>query len=440
MKKTWLIVRREYLTRVRNRTFLLSTFLTPLFFALMIGTIVAITISSKNDDLDSIAVVDDSGLFTANRDSSQSLVFVTNGKTDTGDFEKKGYKAIVYSPHTGPNSTDRWKIFSRKTVGLMENQQVNEKIRNEWEKKQLTKMGVNIYSVDSIKKAAGKIGIDPVILENGGEKSGNSGIAYGVGYGAGFLIYITLFIYGSMVMRGVMEEKTNRIAEVIISSVKPFQLMMGKILGIGAVGLTQFFLWVILIGLFFSLMNVFLPPGMLEQVNGATSQMPGNNAEASEALAGLAAVQQGVSSVDWLSIIACFTFYFIFGYLFYASLFAAVGSTVNEDPQDAQSLMLPITMPIVLAIVIMVNAIIRPEGNLAVISSMIPFFSPVVMMARIPFGIPGTVPYWQLGLSMIILVCGFLFNTWLSAKIYRTGILLYGKKVTWREMGKWLMK
>ena len=146
------------------------------------------------------------------------------------------------------------------------------------------------------------------------------------------------------------------------------------------------------------------------------------------------------TGVNWVLIISCFLFYFVFGYLFYAALFAAVGSAVNEDPQDAQSLMFPITMPIVIAIIIMINAITHPESSLATWSSMIPFFSPIVMMARIPFGVPGTVPWWQLGVSMLLLVAGFLFTTWLSAKIYRTGILMYGKKATWKEMWKWAFR
>ena len=154
----------------------------------------------------------------------------------------------------------------------------------------------------------------------------------------------------------------------------------------------------------------------------------------------LAETKQTLSSVNWLLVVGCFIFYFIFGYLFYAALFAAVGSAVNEDPQDAQSLMLPITMPLVLAIIIMINAIVHPDGTMAIWSSIIPFFSPVVMMARIPFGVPGTVPWWQLGLSMSLLVAGFFFTTWLSGKIYRTGILMYGKKASWKEMWKWAFR
>ena len=236
-------------------------------------------------------------------------------------------------------------------------------------------------------------------------------------------------------MRGVMEEKTNRIAEVIVSSVKPFQLMMGKIVGIGAVGLTQFLLWILLIVVFSAVLGAFIPPEVLRQAQQANAQMPGG--QGNEAMIQLAGTIHNFSTVNWPLIVGCFIFYFVSGYLFYAALFAAVGSAVNEDPQDAQSLVFPITMPLVLAIIIMINAITHPESGLATWSSIIPFFSPIVMMARIPFGVPGTVPWWQLGLSMTLLVAGFLFTTWLSAKIYRTGILLYGKKITWKEMWKW---
>ncbi len=330
MNKTWLIIKREYTTRVRNRTFLLSTFLTPLLF----------------------------------------VGFIT---------------AVAY--------------ISAKTGGKEE--------------------------ADT----------EIVVKKNRINKKEQSDVAYVVGYGGGFLIYITLFIYGSMVMRGVMEEKTNRIAEVIVSSVKPFQLMIGKIVGIGAVGLTQFFMWLLLIIVFAGALNAFIPPDILAKAGNAGHGM-GAGDQAQEAMESLTRVRSDFAAVNWWLVLPSFVFYFLFGYLFYASIFAAVGSTVNEDPQDAQSLMFPITMPIILSIIIMFNCISNPDGSLATWSSMIPFFSPVVMMARIPFG----VPWWQLVLSMFLLAGGFLFTTWLGARIYRTGILLYGKKVTWREIGKWLMR
>jgi ABC-2 type transport system permease protein len=216
--------------------------------------------------------------------------------------------------------------------------------------------------------------------------------------------------------------------------------MLGKIIGIGAVGLTQFLIWIILIGGISTLLTSMIPQEVLLQAQQTGQQIPGSAQQGSEAIRNIAAAQASLSSINWSLVIFCFIFFFLGGYLFYAALFAAVGSAVNEDPQDAQSLMMPITIPIVLGIIIMINAINDPSGPLATWSSIIPFFSPIVMMARIPFGVPDTVPYWQLGLSMALLVLGFFFTTWLSARIYRTGILLYGKKPTLKEMAKWVRR
>jgi ABC-2 type transport system permease protein len=226
----------------------------------------------------------------------------------------------------------------------------------------------------------------------------------------------------------------------MISSVKPFQLMLGKIIGIGAVGLTQFLIWIVLLFTITTVTTSMIPHDVLDQVNAAKNQIPGNSQQTSEAIQNLAKAQATLSSVNWPLVIVCFIFYFLGGFLFYASLFAAVGSAVNEDAQDAQSLTLPITLPIILGIIIMINSINDPISPLATWASIIPFFSPIVMMSRIPFGVPDTVPVWQLATSMVLLVAGFLFTTWLSAKIYRTGILLYGKKPTWKEMIKWVRR
>lgn len=442
MHKIWLIIKREYLTRVRNRTFILSTFLTPLFFAGLIGIIVFITI--KNTDKEKVAIIDNSGVFKKDIDSVKSIKLVLNPVVDTVNFEKSGYSGILFAPHSGINNTNNWRLYSRKSFAISAVSSIEDKIRKGLENNLLmSRYQVSSNNIDSVREVSRRTELEEKRLGVGARlQDGNSVVAYGVGYGAGFLIYITLFIYGAMVMRGVMEEKTNRIAEVIISSVKPFELMMGKIIGIGAVGLTQFLMWIILITVFSSIIGALIPPEILVQVNEANKSIPGGqmNMQGNEALIGLAKASNELSSVNWFLVVGCFIFYFLFGYLFYAALFAAVGSSVNEDPQDAQSLMFPITMPIILAIVIMINAITHPDSSLATWSSIIPFFSPIVMMARIPFGVPGTVPYWQLGLSMFLLVLGFLITTWISAKIYRTGILLYGKKATWKEMWKWAFR
>ena len=228
-------------------------------------------------------------------------------------------------------------------------------------------------------------------------------------------------------MRGVTEEKTNRIAEVIVSSVKPFELMMGKIIGIGAVGLTQFAIWIILmIMMQFALPLIF--PDMLTQVNNAAS-----NPESASMVANIA---QGLSSLPVTKIVLAFIFYFIGGYLTYASMFAAIGSVVSEDQSEAQQLVFPVLMPIILGFVIMMQAINEPNSNLAVFGSLFPLTSPIVMMGRITYEIP----VWQMAVSMVLLIgCFFLF-TWLTGKIYRTGILMYGKKPGWKEMMKWAFR
>ncbi|WP_018611777.1 ABC transporter permease [Segetibacter koreensis] len=437
MKKILLIIQREYWTRVRNKTFILSTILTPLLFAGLITTVTVISI--KNIDHEKVAVIDHENLLNGQIENTKALTFAFPKDVDSNNYIAKGYSAILYTP--GP-SNNGYKLISKKQFGMVAEGDLEEKINKSVENNFLaSKYHIDAKDLEADRKQAGSAHINQTYQEGTEVKKGNSELAYGIGYGSGFLIYITLLIYGTMVMRGVSEEKTNRIAEVVISSVKPFQLMIGKIVGIGAVGLTQFLIWIILIIGLTSAATTFLSKETLQQAQESSQQMPGSGMHAaSGAATGFNDIKETLSEANWFLIIGCFLFYFLFGYLFYASLFAAVGSTVNEDAQDAQSLQLPITMPIIVSIVIMMNAITNPSGSLATWASLIPFFSPIVMMGRIPFGVPGTVPYWQLLLSMLLLVAGFLLTTWVSAKIYRTGILMYGKKATWREIGKWAFR
>jgi len=438
MSKVGLIIKREYLSRVRKKTFILTTILTPLLF---IGMIAAVTfITAKNIRNEKLAVVDEQSLLKSNLKNSKSVSYEFRNDVDTSNFKSKGFTAILFAPHSGINQTRNFKLISEKSLNRIANDRIDKDISHALESNMISQeLKIDPVLIDSIKSRANEVKIEAVKKDELGKlTSSNFDIASGIGYLTGFLIYITLFIYGVMVMRGVMEEKTNRIAEVMISSVKPFQLMMGKIIGIGAVGLTQFLIWIILISGLSVLFGSSLSPETMQQVQNA--QQGAGGMQQSAPPGGMAALVTNLSSVNWIMVVGCFLFYFLGGYLFYASLFAAVGSAVNEDSQDAQSLSFPITLPIILAIIIMINAINDPGSSLATWSSIIPFFSPIVMMARIPFGVPDTVPYWQLGVSMVLLVLGFLFTTWLSAKIYRTGILLYGKKPSWKEMVKWLRR
>ena len=442
MNKISLIIQREYLTRVKNKRFILTTILMPL---LIVGFIAASTLLAiKGKDTHKIAVVDSNGFFRGNIKNSKELNFDFPQGVDTTNYLKKGYTDIIILPKFDGTEKMKYTIRSGKRISITTEDAISERINAAVEDKMLQDAGINKMQLDSIHKQSQYAELKTI--EESGDKAQESsaGLSYAIGFGSGMLIYITMFIYGAMVMRGVMEEKTNRIAEVMVSSVKPFQLMMGKIIGIGAVGLTQFFMWIILVMALTTAAQAFIPHDVLQQVQSLqqyNGQMPsGGMMKAGEAAQQIYKVQHTFSTANWPVIIGCFIFYFLGGYLFYAALFAAVGSAVNEDPQDAQSLMLPITMPIIFSFIIMSNAVQDPSTPIAVWASIIPFSAPMVMMARIAYGVPGTVPYWQLAASMLSLVLGFMFTTWLSGKIYRTGILMYGKKTSWKEMFKWAFR
>ena len=436
MNKTWLILKREYITRVRNKTFLLSTFLLPIVMILFIFGSAYFAMSSK-DNLKKIAVVNDPGMFKSNlKSDSARMLFDFTSNVDSTNFESKGYDAVLNL--SNDSVSKNFTVHSKKQLGMDGKQIIENRLDRAFEKNQLQKNGIHKEILDSInKEAMGAYTIENRLTsEKGKSEEVNAAVNYGVGFGSGILIYITMFIFGAMVMRGVMEEKTNRIAEVMVSSVKPFQLMMGKIIGIAAVGLTQLFLWVVLITILSSAAAAFLPSEMIQQAGEANKSMPGAMGGNNEMAMKILDLQKDISSINWALIISCFIFYFLGGYLFYASLFAAIGSVINEDPQEAQSLMLPITMPIIFAFIILTSNLNTPDSKVMVWASMIPFTSPIVMMGRIPSGVPG----WQLAVSMILLIAGFIFTTWLAGKIYRTGILMYGKKATWKEMFKWAFR
>jgi ABC-2 type transport system permease protein len=457
MNKIYIVASREFLTRVKKKTFLLTTIGLPILIFGLYALIIFFTVKNTNEL--KIAVADNANIFngalndTSNKKKELKYQLVNNKSIEELNkaLDNEEFDAYVYVPknYVFNNSNDSVQIISKKSIGLISQSDIKDKIGDLLDEQKLLK-GLNVSKnvLDSFQKpvkvefntlknitAAAKDGIVP--KEN---ETIKSGISYGVGMFSGFLIYITLFIYGTMVMRGVMEEKTNRIAEVIVSSVKPFQLMMGKIIGIGSVGLVQFLIWIVLVfGLQMLLPLIF--PDMLSSMQSQPIQ-PGMVAATSAVEKANASGMIGeiLASVNIPLIVGCFLFYFLGGYFMYASLFAAVGSTVNEDPQDAQSLTLPITMPIIFAFVIMMQAINAPNSAISVFGSLFPLTSPIVMMARVAHGVPDGVPVYQLILSMVFLVVGFIGTTWLAGKIYRTGILMYGKKVTLKELAKWAFK
>ncbi len=429
MQKIWLIIQREYLTRVRKKMFIVTTLVFPLLFfgvMLLMGVMAAKSKESQN-----IMVLDQSNYFEGklkNQDS-KNFSFEKNKSWDevVSTYEKAGYSGALLIPSTIFETGNKPEFKSPKKVGLATEEFLKDEINDLVEAKHMADRGITKTQLDSLKS-----NIKIIFSDNEGKRSSTIG-SFGIGYMAGIIMYITLLIYGMMVMRGVMEEKTNRIAEIIISSVKPFQLMMGKIIGIAGVGLTQFIIWILFMLLLTTLGASFFPDLFAQAQEARKMGMTTGTADDNQMMQ---AVISELGQMPWGLIIGTFIFYFIGGYLFYASLFAAVGSAINDDPNEAQSMSLPITLPIIIGFFIMINSFNDPNGTLAVVGSMIPFTSPIVMMGRIGFG----VPWWQLALSMSFLVIGFIFTTWLSAKIYRTGILLYGKKVTWKEMIKWLRR
>jgi ABC-2 type transport system permease protein len=442
MNKIWLIFKREYLTRVRNKTFILSTFLLPIVIVLFIVGAVFLGIKGKTNHR--IAVIDANNYLKDYLKSDSTIAFVYGPGLDTGNYEAKGCTAVLIVPELKEGQKTMLRLKYKKQLGLNDVGDLEGRINRAITDHMIfQKTNITRGKLDSIRTES-DIAELKTFEDSGKEaKASSQGLAYGIGYVSGFLIYILTFIYGAAVMRGVMEEKTNRIAEVIVSSVKPFQLMFGKITGIGAVGLTQFLMWIILIIVLVTGAQAFISHDTLmevKQIQDANNMGNTSAIKASEQAQNIYWWTSRLSTANWGLIVFCFIFYFLGGYLFYSSLFASVGSVVNEDPQEAQSLMLPITMPIIFSFIIMSMAIQDPGGPLAVWGSMIPFSSPIVMMARIPYGVPSTVPWWQLGLSMLFLIAGFLFTTWMAGKIYRTGILMYGKKPTWKTMWKWTLK
>ncbi len=420
MNKIFIIIRREYLTRVRKKTFIISTLLFPLLYLALIFGMGFIAEKSKQSL--HVALIDSSGYFTApllikeNLADDNSVITLVDKNADSvmADHKKAGYDGYIIVPAINWKQGAPLLFKANKAYGRSSTAAVEAKLNTIW-----TSIKKDSLQIDSLKQDIlnQRLMVTPKNIQ---DETANAQYAEAIGYICGFLIYLILLIYGSQVMMGVMEEKTNRIAEVIVSSVKPFQMMLGKILGIGLVALTQFLLWIAFVLIIYNV-------GKASGNTGMASDMVGK-------------MQQIFTSVNVPLILFCFGFYFLAGFFFYASLYGAIGSAVNEDMREAQSLSFPVTMLVIISIAMMSAAIADPTGPIAVWGSIIPFSSPIVMMARIPFGVPGTVPWWQLILSMSVLILSFTFTVWFAGKIYRTGILMYGKKPTWKELMKWAFR
>ena len=442
MNKTFIIIRREYLTRVRKTSFIVMTLLGPVLFAAMM--LMPVWFATMDDEeVKQIAVLDSTRLFLKKIPETAKFKFTYAFDVKLEDFKKNlsktEYFGILYIPGYVVQVPRGVEFYSYKQPPANLTMHIANAIEKELEVEKLK--SYDIENLDDILKSV-KTRIDIrtfKLSESGAEKESHSLLNIGVAYASALLIYMFIFLFGSQVMRGVIEEKSSRIVEVIVSSVKPFQLLMGKVVGVALVGLTQFLAWIVLTLILVTLVqSVFLSDltkEALQQTNNVhmIGSLAGDQLQQSATAEKAQEILDIVQSINFGVLIGCFLFFFIGGYLLYGSLFAAIGSAVDTEA-DTQQFMLPITIPLILAIFVMVNAMQNPDSSLAFWFSIIPFTSPVVMMARIPFG----VPYPELALAMVLLVLTFIGAIWLSAKIYRTGILIYGKKMTYRELWKWL--
>ncbi|HEY0298522.1 MAG TPA: ABC transporter permease [Arachidicoccus sp.] len=422
MNKILLIIQREFLSRVQKKTFLLVTIGLPILISGIYAAIIYFSVHSSSRT--KIMVVDNANFFhdsLTSSDENISFVFAKNQiedslKSKTVHNEIDGFINIL------PNADllkDSIEIIMQKKIGFVDKEKIKNDIQN---RLQQLKINSLIADTSALAQAQHETKISFLNMNDKSGSDDKTTISSIVGFACGILIYMILLLYGMSVMRGVMEEKTNRIAEIVVSSVKPFQLMMGKILGIGAVGLLQFVIWIVLS----IVLKVIVPMFFLKSNSGSA--------------AAVHSVINTIGNIDFALIIPLFLIYFLGGYLVYASLFAAIGCTVSDGQQDAQGLQLPVTLPIIFGFVIMTQAINNPTSGLSVFGSLFPLTSPIVMMARVAQGVPDAVSYFQLILSILILFATFICTTWFAGKIYRTGILMYGKKTTWKELMKWAFR
>lgn len=450
MSKISVIIQREYVSRVKKKSFIIMTLLAPVLMA-AIFVVPALLMTNQDADFKKIAVIEKvPGTFrnVIKNTKDAEFVYIDSLKIDDikTTFAERGYYGVLYISPEVATIPDAVQLISRKQppIGLLEH--IESSLEKDIEKQKL--LTYNIDNLDSILKGIQtSVNVQTLKMDElGNEMQTSTGISMALAYLLGFLMYMLTFIFGAQVMRGVIEEKTNRVVEVIISSVKPVELMIGKIIGIAMVGLTQFLIWIILTaGIATFVKSSVLPADMLNGVSQTISKdvmasdIPGaeTTMQQSDAATTFSADFTkgftGFINQRWGLIIPAFIFYFITGYLLYASVFAAIGSAVDNET-ETQQFMLPVTIPIILALFVAMSIMNNPESSIAFWFSMIPLTSPIVMIARIPFDVPG----WQIAVSMGIMLVTIILFIWMAAKIYRTGILMYGKKASWKEMWKWL--
>jgi ABC-2 type transport system permease protein len=438
MNKLWLIIQREYLSRVKKRSFILATLLTPLAFALFF-VVVGFIFSYDSGEALRVVFIDPGQIMkkeaSLKSEEDNSLHFIKSTKplAELKELVNQGeYDGVLVLPAVRDIYSNKDTIFyyTDNPVSITVSTAIKNRVGKSIREYKVAALQLDEKALDALKT---DLVFDPVPISTTTEDDSSMASAIGAAIGGlmGFIMYITVFIYGMMVMRSVMEEKTNRIVEIMISTVKPFELMMGKIIGVGAVGLTQVAIWMVMIPLLAIIVQFFFGFNAEELQQMNTGAPPPDMEELGFTVQEL---MSEVARQNWWLIVPLFIFYFLGGYFLYASLFAAVGSAMGDDSGEGQALTIPITIPVVLALYIMMASVQSPHSNMAVWSSIFPLFSPIVMPARLAFD----PPLWQILLSVLVLALSAVFFVWLSGRIYRVGILMYGKKVTFKELAKWM--
>lgn len=437
--KTWIVARREYLSRVQKKSFILVTLLTPLgiaVFSVLIGFIM--NAGSKSDQ--QVVIKDETGIIRQMAAEDKDFPYDFSDKNLAvlkEDYSSLGYDLLVYVPALRDSATMRLaaSYYSNEKPSLMILESIESKLSDQIETYRMRKSNIDQKLLDSFRAE--------VSLENGAMNSDDPGsaaatgklniiIGTALGFIMGVMMYLVIFIYGSMVMRSVMEEKLSRIVEVMVSSVRPIQLMMGKLIGVGGVGLTQLAIWAVLIPVLLTVVAAFLPGTDAAQMSNMQQMAPVDQ----QSMDGFSGQQiiTAIFKVKWWLILPVFIIFFLGGYFIYSSMFAAMGSAISEDMGEGQQLMLPIVIVVLIAFYMLFPVLSNPNGSLAIFASLFPLFSPIIMPARLAFD----PPWWQIVLSIVLMLATVWFFIWLTSRIYRVGILMYGKKVTIKEMFKWL--
>ena len=432
MNKIWLILQREFLNRVQKKSFLIATILLPLIFPALAAILVYLANEQKkNATKDVVHYLDESNKFIP--DTTKFIFQKFQGSLDEAKktFQKDDSYGLLYIPQFEISNPRGITLYTKVNPSPNEIGNLEGILENQIREQKMTRFNISQKILDSIKT---DVSIQTINLsEEGDEQTSDSKILFAIGMACGIMMYIFIFVYGAQIMQGVIEEKTSKVVEVIVSSVKPFQLMMGKIMGLASVGLLQFLIWIILITTLTSVVLGYfgLEAPQQQMVNEMSQQYP----DAQVQNEGATEVMKLLSEIPFGYMIFNFLFYFLGGYLLYGALFAAVGSAV-DSPAEAQQFMFPITIPMLIAYFGLFTFILEdPHSPVSIWLSIIPFTSPIAMMGRIGFGVPA----WQLILSMVALIGGFIFTTWVAGRIYRVGILMHGSKINYKVMAKWFM-